>query len=157
MKTSIKNIEDEDDLAARVKPKLPRYSPYILEEKRTYWEETPNKRKPLGEYERIMQLFTLLEETYEPPLVDEEEEKLLAKLRAGWEEKAADIMKGAPNKLPPFREINHKIPLIDENKWYNYHLPRCPDVLKPQLIDKIKVYTEAGWWQETNVPQAAPM
>ena len=156
MKASVKKIEDKDDLAAKVKPKLPRDSPYILEEKRTYWEETPNKRKPyreekpnkrkpLGEYERIIQLFTLLEETYEPPLVDEEEEKLLAKLRAGWEEKAADIMKGAPNKLPPFREINHKIPLIDENKWYNYHLPRCPDVLKPQLIDKIKIYMEAGW------------
>ena len=80
MKTSIKNIKDEDDLAARVKPKLPRDLPYILEEKRTYWEEMTNKRKPLGEYERILQLFTLLEETYEPPPVDEEEEKLLAKL-----------------------------------------------------------------------------
>jgi len=26
-----------------------------------------------------------------------------------------------------------------------------------QLLDKIKLYKEAGWWVEANVPQAAPM
>jgi hypothetical protein len=26
--------------------------------------------------------------------------------------------------------VNHKIPLIDENKRYNGHLPWCPDSLK---------------------------
>jgi hypothetical protein len=40
---------------------------------------------------------------------------------------------------------------------YKYHLPRCPDALKTQLSDKIQRYTNAGWWEETNVPQAAPM
>ena len=64
-----------------------------------------------------------LENTYGSPPEDEEEAELLAKLRAAWEEKAADILTGVPHRLPPFREINHKIPLLDDNKIYNYHLP----------------------------------
>ena len=97
------------------------------------------------------------EDAYVPPPEDAEEAELLAKLRAAWEDKAADILTGVPHKLPPFREINHKIPLMDDNKRYNYHLPRCADALKTQLLDKIKLYKEAGWWVEANVPQAAPI
>ena len=33
-------------------------------------------------------------------------------------------------KLPPLREVNHRIPLVDEGKQYLYHLPHCPDSLK---------------------------
>ena len=55
-------------------------------------------------------------------------------------------MSGVPENLPPLREINHLIPLIDEGKTYCYHLPRCPDVLKPQLINKINRYERAGTW-----------
>ena len=66
-----------------------------------------------------------------------EEEEVLPDLRAKWVENAADILTGAPPTLPPLREVNHKIPLIDENKQYNYHLPRCPDSLKPELTEKI--------------------
>jgi len=36
-------------------------------------------------------------------------------------------------------------------------LPRCPDVLKQQLSDKIRVYTDTGWWEMKSVPHAAPM
>ena len=97
------------------------------------------------------------EDLYSPPPEDAEEAELLAKLRTAWEEKAADILTGVPHRLPPFREINHKIPLMDENKIYNYHLPRCADALKTQLLDKIKLYKDAGWWVEANVPQAAPI
>ena len=49
-------------------------------------------------------------------------------------------------KLPPLREVNHRIPLVDEGKQYAYHLPRCPDSLKPQLAEKIQLYTNAKWW-----------
>jgi hypothetical protein len=86
-----------------------------------------------------------------------EEEEILPDLRKKWMENASDILGGAPNRLPPLREVNHKIPLIDENARYNYHLPRCPDALKPELSEKIQRYTKAGWWEESNVPQAAPM
>jgi hypothetical protein len=56
-----------------------------------------------------------------------------------------DIMRGALERLPPLREVNHRIPLVDEDKRYKYHLPRCPDSLKPELIEKIARYTRAGW------------
>ena len=105
----------------------------------------------------MAELLAINEVSYEPPPVDEVEEEKLAKLRAKWEEKAVDILSGVPPKLPPLREVNHKIPLIDEKKVYNYHLPRCPDAMKSQLIDKIQLYRDAGWWDEANVPQAAPM
>jgi hypothetical protein len=85
------------------------------------------------------------------------EEQVLPDLRKAWLDSAADILTGAPNHLPPLREVNHKIPLIDENKRYNYHLPRCPEALKTQLINKIQKYKDAGWWEERNVSQAAPM
>lgn len=81
----------------------------------------------------------------------------LPRLREAWLEKYADILGGVPERLPPFREINHRIPLIDEGKVYKYHLPRCPDSLKPKLIEKINRYERAQWWVHTNVPQAMPM
>jgi hypothetical protein len=48
-----------------------------------------------------------------------------------------DIMRGAPEWLPPLREVNHRIPLVDGDKRYKYHSPRCPDSLKHKLIEKI--------------------
>lgn len=87
------------------------------------------------------------------PLTDED----IPKLRKQWYESCKDIMGGAPAELPPLREVNHKIPLIDEGANYRYHLPRCPDSLKPELMAKIKRYTEAGWWEPANVSQAAPL
>jgi len=83
------------------------------------------------------------------------EEDQLPDLRKKWVELAVDILTGAPPHLPPLQEVNHKIPLIDEIKRYNYHLPRCPDSLKPELAEKIQCYKNAGWWEETNVSQAA--
>jgi hypothetical protein len=78
-------------------------------------------------------------------------------LRARWLAEYKDIMSGVPETLPPFREINHRIPLIDKNKVYKYHLPRCPDSLKTKLIEKIQRYERAGWWVPATVPQAMPM
>ncbi|OBZ76509.1 Transposon Ty3-G Gag-Pol polyprotein [Grifola frondosa] len=49
---------------------------------------------------------------------------------------------GSRKELPPFREINHQIPLIDPDKQYRYHLPRCPDAKKPELLEKIARYTK---------------
>jgi hypothetical protein len=60
-------------------------------------------------------------------------------------------------ELPPFREVNHRIPLIDENLRYNYHLPRCPKALQEELRQKITHYTMAGWWEMKAVYQASPL
>jgi hypothetical protein len=111
----------------------------------------------MGEVYMAQLEAALEDEKYRSPPEDEEEAARLADLRAGWLEKASDILTGVPERLLPFREINHKIPLIDENKKYNYHLPRCADSMKPQLIEKIQRYKSAGWWEEANVSQAALM
>lgn len=78
-------------------------------------------------------------------------------LRERWLERYKDMLAGVPEKLPPMREINHRIPIIDENHTYRYHHPRCADALKPKLLEKIQRYVRSGWWIFKNVPQAAPM
>nr|GAT56033.1 predicted protein [Mycena chlorophos] len=81
----------------------------------------------------------------------------IPRLRERWMEISADIMSGVPEKMPPTRAVNHRIPLIDESMVYHYHLPRCPDAMKPQLLEKINKYVRAGWWEPVQTSQAAPM
>jgi hypothetical protein len=76
-------------------------------------------------------------------------------LHEQWFVKYADIFNGVPLKLLPLREINYRIPLIDNGKRYYYHLPRCPDAMKPQLMEKLQQYMGAGWWIPKAVPQVA--
>lgn len=64
-------------------------------------------------------------------------EESIQDLRNGWFLRYQDILQGVPNKLPPFREVNHTIPLIDDNMRYNHYLPKCGDAFKGQLLDKI--------------------
>ncbi|KAI0742174.1 hypothetical protein BC629DRAFT_1299462, partial [Irpex lacteus] len=94
------------------------------------------------------------------PVLASEEQKVgntIPRLRARWLEKYREMLGGVPDRLPPMREINHSIPLIDESHRYRYHHPRCADALKPKLLEKINRYVDAGWWTFQNVPQAAPM
>jgi hypothetical protein len=65
-----------------------------------------------------------------------------------WEEwllTCQDILQGVPKRLPPMREINHQILLVDEDKKYHYHLPWCPDLMRKLLMEKIMRYCRAGW------------
>ena len=64
-------------------------------------------------------------------------EEDIPRLREQWFQKYSNVLGGAPPELPPLREVNHRIPLIDAGKRYTYHLPRCPDSLQEQLSDKI--------------------
>ncbi|KAF8238265.1 hypothetical protein L208DRAFT_1243302, partial [Tricholoma matsutake] len=68
-------------------------------------------------------------------------------LRQQWHEEFADIIGGTQDRLPPWREVNHEIHLIDDNKWYTYHLPRVPHALHKQFHEKINHYINAGWWE----------
>jgi hypothetical protein len=81
----------------------------------------------------------------------------IPRLRQRWMEISEDIMSGVPEQMPPWREVNHRIPLIYESLVYHYHLPRCPDAMKGQLLEKIARYTRAGWWQAIQTDQGAPM
>ena len=78
-------------------------------------------------------------------------------LREEWMKSCQDIMGGAPERLLPLQEINHRIPLIEEGKRYKYHSPRCLDLLKLELVEKIPCYMRAKWWEPTQAEQAAPM
>ena len=58
-------------------------------------------------------------------------------LRAQWMDWITNLISGVAPKVPPFRQINHEINLIDPNKQINYWLPKCPDALKEKLAEKI--------------------
>ncbi|KIJ28845.1 hypothetical protein M422DRAFT_189230 [Sphaerobolus stellatus SS14] len=78
-------------------------------------------------------------------------------LREAWQNRYVDIFGDIPLELPPFREVNHEIKLIDPTKVIRYRTPRCPETLKEQLIDKINQYVTAGWWRQTSTQQAVPV
>ncbi|KAG6892840.1 hypothetical protein C0992_012273, partial [Termitomyces sp. T32_za158] len=78
-------------------------------------------------------------------------------LRQQWQEEFADILNGTKEELPPWCDVNHKINLIDKNKVYKYHLPRCPMALQQQLRDKTNWYLQAQWWEARPASQAAPL
>ena len=74
-----------------------------------------------------------------------------------WIQVCADLFMNQPDELPPLREINHRIPLIDESKVYHHRQPKCPDAFKPALMDKIDHYMKAGWWVPITASRATPM
>ena len=98
-----------------------------------------------------------MNESLESPRSSQESETKLQAIRKRIFVKFADIFGGVPTELPPLREINHRIPLMDDGKRYYYHLPRCPDAMKPQLMEKLRQYVDSGWWVPKAVPQAAPL
>ena len=85
------------------------------------------------------------------------EPKDIPNLREQWFTRYDDIVNGVPSELLPLRAINHHIPLISESIRYHYHLPRCPDAMKLQLMEKLQQYINAGWWIPKTAPQAAPL
>src|ERR1700722_13270990 len=101
----------------------------------------PSQHIPLSQKEEV--LLAAMDANLNALMKDEEQ---LPDHGMNWVESANDILSGAPNHLPPLQEVNHKIPIIDEEKRYSYYLPRCPDALRTQLIDKILDYKSAGWW-----------
>jgi hypothetical protein len=78
-------------------------------------------------------------------------------LRDKWQHEIADLTGEIPLELPPLRAVNHTIPLIDKNKKYVGHRPRCPEAYQKILQDKIDKYVTAGWWEFVPVDNALPM
>ena len=81
----------------------------------------------------------------------------IPRLRNEWTQACEGLFINQPDELPPLREINHKIPLIDESKAYHHRQPKCPDAFKPALMAKIERYTRAGWWIPITATRATPM
>ena len=74
-----------------------------------------------------------------------------------WDDNITDLVSGIPLKLPPIREVNHEINLIDPEKCIHYHLPKCPEHFHEELSQKIERYTTAQWWIPAVAHQAVPM
>ena len=81
----------------------------------------------------------------------------IPKLREQWFDRNSDLLGPIPLELPPFREINHRISLIDDDVKHNYYMPRCPKALQEELREKITRYVTTGWWEMKPVYQAAPL
>ena len=81
----------------------------------------------------------------------------IPRLTHQWRDAYQDILQGTPEELPPLREVNHEINLIDPNKRYTYHLPRCPEAYREEFYAKLERYTRAGWWEPHTASQAAPL
>ena len=59
--------------------------------------------------------------------------------------------------LPPLRDINHTIPLIDEKKMYPWRPSRCPEAFRQQWAEKRDAYLRTGRWEITSAGNTVPM
>ena len=60
-------------------------------------------------------------------------------------------------ELPPLRDINHTIPLIDESKTYPWRPSRCPEAFREQWAEKRDAYLKSGRWEVTPSGNTVPM
>ena len=72
-------------------------------------------------------------------------------------EKYSNLLWPLPLKLPPFCEVSHKIPLIDESKQLKHRLAKCPEAFHSEFAQKIERYTTTGWWMPEAAKQVTPM
>ena len=57
----------------------------------------------------------------------------IPQLREEITEKYSDLLGPLPLKLPPFHEVSHEIPLIDESTQLKHRLPKCPEAFRSEL------------------------
>ncbi|KAF8752463.1 hypothetical protein RHS01_07674 [Rhizoctonia solani] len=83
----------------------------------------------------------------------------MAELRDMLRDEAANVCKPKDGNtpLPPFRAINHRIPLIDGQKTYRFRPSRCPEALKGQFESKAREYLGSGRWKHSTGSNAIPM
>ena len=86
------------------------------------------------------------------------EDKQIADAREELRRYAEPLCKEAnETDLPPFRVINHTIPLIDEHKTYPWRPSRCPEAFRAQWVEKRDAYVESGRWKITSAGNMVPM
>jgi hypothetical protein len=81
----------------------------------------------------------------------------IPRIRAQLKAEIKDLTGEQPLELPPFREVNHRIPLIDYLHKITKRLPKCPDKYRTQLIDKLNRYAASGIWLSQPVEQASTL
>ncbi|KAF8593033.1 hypothetical protein BDV93DRAFT_428861, partial [Ceratobasidium sp. AG-I] len=63
----------------------------------------------------------------------------------------------ASTPLPPLRVINHRIPLINDNKIYAWRNSRCPEALRGEWEKKFQAYLGTGRWEYATGKNTVPM
>lgn len=82
----------------------------------------------------------------------------LDKVREMLRTEAEDLCQTAEtSELPPFRKINHVIPLIDEDKLYSWRPSRCPEALRSVWQAKKNAYLRSGRWRLATGTNALPL
>ena len=81
----------------------------------------------------------------------------IPQLHKSWDDNITGLVSGITLKLPPIREVNHEINLIDPKKCIHYWLLKFPEHFHEELSQKIKRYTTAQWWIPTVAHQVVPM
>ena len=81
----------------------------------------------------------------------------LEPLRQKWVKRFEPIFGPPPARLPPMREVNHTIPLINPDAKYSTRPPRCSSAMFPLLREKTERYVKAGWWTPAHGQNAAPL
>lgn len=85
-------------------------------------------------------------------------EEQLGHVREHLFEYAAPLfVDAAKTPLPPFRAINHEIPIINENQVYTWRSSRCPEALRQQWVQKKKDYLATERWKVTTARNTVPM
>ena len=62
----------------------------------------------------------------------------IPQLCKSWDDNITDQVSGIPLKLPPIREVNHEINLIDPEKCIHYWLLKCPEHFHEELSQKLR-------------------
>lgn len=65
--------------------------------------------------------------------------------------------KAVETTLPPLRRINHRIPIIDEERVYSFRPSRCPEAFRGLWSDKRDQYIKSGRWRFATGTNAAPL
>ena len=76
------------------------------------------------------------------------------------EEEFTKLYGPPPPRLPPIREVNPTIQLIDLNKKYVTRPPKCSAALFPLLREKMQCYLTvgwAGWWKLADKKNPIPL
>jgi hypothetical protein len=95
--------------------------------------ELRKRHVPKNKFGKVTKKFeeVVKRQADEVSMMDKLGKKDFPRLREKWIKTCQESLSRGTDTMSPLRDINHKIPLKDEDKHYHYHMPRCPDALKP--------------------------
>lgn len=100
----------------------------------------------------------LLDVVDDPSLPDLSESEALSQLDTLLAEFSDVFVDKLPmDKLPPFRPVNHFIPLIDPDEKVRVRPYPMPHRYREQWDEQVTAYTKAGWWNPGSLDSACAL